>query len=59
MTEKKLTVSTSAEENRRRFPEVAAALDEVRKFFPEAQVTYMGEPRSKLQPATDNPQRTK
>lgn len=59
MPDKKLTATSSAEENRRRFPEVAAALDEVRKFFPEAQVTYMGEPRSKLQPTTDNPQRTK
>jgi hypothetical protein len=59
MTVEKAAVSSSAEENRRRFPEVAAALDHVRKYFPEAQVIYMGEPRSKLQPATDNAQRSK
>lgn len=45
------TPTNSAEENRRRFPEVAAFVDAVRKIWPEAQVTYMGP--SKLQPATD------
>ena len=47
-------LSKSAEENRRRFPEVAAFVDAVRKHWPDAQVTYLG--ASKLQPATDGAQ---
>jgi hypothetical protein len=42
--------SQSAEENRRRFPEVAAFVDECRKFWPDAQVVKL-----QLQPAPDVP----
>ena len=59
MDKKSLTPAQTAEENRRRFPEVAAALDAVRKYFPDAQVIYMGEPRSKLQPLSNDADRTK
>jgi len=30
------------EENRRRYPKAAAAIDEVRKYFPDAEVVSLG-----------------
>lgn len=51
MTDK---TTNSAEENRRRFPEVAAFVDAARRFWPDAQVTYLGP--SQLQPAPDGAQ---
>ena len=43
----------SSEENRRRFPEVAAFVDRVREFWPGASVVYLGKTRSNLQPLAD------
>ena len=46
----------AAEENRRKYPEAVAFVDAVRKHFPDAKVTYIGEVRestnAKLRSAT-------
>jgi hypothetical protein len=41
---------SEAEENRRRYPEIAAWVDAVRKEFPGAWVSYFGPPRPKDAP---------
>lgn len=37
-----------AEANRRRYPEAAAAVDHVRKYWPDAKVVYLGKVRETL-----------
>lgn len=44
---------SDADENRRRYPEVAAWVDAVRAKFPGAWVSYLGPPRPKDAPLPD------